>query len=226
MKVLIIQNCATESVGWYERLLVDQRARIDIVHAYRGESFPVVASHDACLIGSSPVDASAIDEHSYLMEEWRYLEGAVDAGMPCLGICFGGQLLARVLGAEVRPNPTKEIGCYEVRRVAPDPVIEGFPDVFPVFQWHGDSFDVPDGATLLIEGDLCKNQLFRHGNAVAVQFHLEVSAEEAGRWVDEYADELEQFGKTKEEVVAECAMYEDEMRLLAHSLLKNVLQLA
>ena len=173
-----------------------------------------------------PAAAYAIDEQSYLKEEWRYLEGVVDAGMPCLGICFGGQLLARVLGAEVRPNATEEIGGYEVRRAVTDPVIAGFPPVFPVFQWHGDTFDVPDGATLLVEGDLCKNQLFRHGNAVAVQFHLEVIAEEAGRWADEYADELAQCGKTKEEIVAECAKHEDEMRLLARSLLNNVLHLA
>jgi GMP synthase-like glutamine amidotransferase len=226
VKVLVIQNCATEGVGWYEQFLVDQGATVDTVHAYRGDSFPGVASHDACIVGGTPVAAYAIDEHSYLKEEWNFLEAAVDAGMPCLGICFRGQLLARVLGADVRPNPTKEIGAYTVRRVVPDPVIAGLPAAFPVFQWHGDTFDVPDGATLLVEGDLCRNQLFRHGNAVAVQFHVEVTSEEAARWADEYSEELAQFGKTKKQIVAECAMHEAEMRPLARRLLNNVLQLA
>jgi len=91
-------------------------------------------------------------------------------------------LLARAAGAEVRKNPVMEIGGYEVRLTdagKKDTLFKNFPGTFPVFHWHGDTFDIPQGAELLVTGEKCKNQAFRYKNSVALQFHLEVTSSEA-----------------------------------------------
>ena len=147
-------------------------------------------------------------------------------GEPCFGICCGAQLLAIALGAEARPSPVVEIGLTELaltRAGRADPVLRGFPDRFPAFEWHADTFDVPPGADLLVVGEASRNQMFRKGRAVGVMFHLEVSAEVAGGWARAYADELREAGKTAEEVVAECRAREGEMRELGRRLVGNCL---
>lgn len=227
MNLLVIQNCAAEGIGLYECLLTEQSTHHVRVHPYRGEPFPAVDDYDALIVGGTPISAYHVDEHPFLLEEWAYLAAALRLGKPCLGICFGGQLLARLLGAEVRRNPVMEIGGYEVTLTAAgrqDPLFRGFPESFPVFHWHGDTFDVPVGATLLVEGQDCRNQCFRYRNSVALQFHLEVTSSDAADWADEYPQELRLVGKTKEQVVRECRASEEEMRRLARLLLDNYME--
>ncbi len=121
-----------------------------------------------------------------------------------------------------------EIGGYEVRltpRGLEGPALDGFPPTFPVFQWHGDTFEIPPGADLLVEGDDCLNQMFRKGNVRGIQFHLEVTHVEAGKWADQYASELKIFGKTRDEIVQECREREDEMGNLTGLLVRNFLAL-
>jgi GMP synthase (glutamine-hydrolysing) len=152
----------------------------------------------------------------------------MDARKPCFGICCGAQLLAQLLGARVGRCEQMEIGGYQVRLTPAgreDPLLDGFPPCFPVFHWHGDTFDVPDGAELLVEGELCRNQLFRRGNVVGVQFHLEVTCEEAETWADVYAGELAGAGKSKAQVSAECRERQPEMEVLAARLLGNFLEI-
>ena len=95
-----------------------------------------------------------------------------------------------------------------------------------MFQWHGDTFVIPEGDALLAEGRDCRNQLFRRGNAVAVQFHNEVTAADADAWAVAYADELSDVGKTREQVVAECRAREAPMKELAFRMLDNFFALS
>ena len=135
-------------------------------------------------------------------------------------------MIAQILGATVRRNPVMEIGGYEVSLTAAgerSPLLRDFPGRFPVFHWHGDTFDIPEGAQHLVEGDLCRNQMFRLGNAVGVQFHLETSADEAAIWAAAYPQELECMAKTPEQVVGECGQREARRRTLAARLVSNFL---
>ena len=227
--ILAIQNCEIERFGLYENYLLSQQIRHKVVRAYRDETLPPVATVDAILIGGTPVSVNALDKHPSLEAEREYLRQALQAGKPCLGICWGAQILAQLLGAQVRECERKEIGVYEVRLTSEgqnDPLLEGFPPVFPVFHWHGDTFDVPFGAKLLVEGDQCRNQLFRSGNVVGVQFHLEVTSGSASLWADEYTAELADFDKSKTQVVAGCREREQQMTPLAPQLLRNFLKIA
>lgn len=228
LKVLVIQNCATEDVGLYEQYLIDRQINYEMLHPYNGSRFPWIRGYDAFLVGGAPISAYQYQRHSFLRREWRYLKTILKSNKPLFGICCGGQLLARLLGAKVRKNPVMEIGGYEVEMTYQgrnDPLLKGFPRRFPVFHWHGDTFDIPDRAQLLVRGEDCRNQLFRYNNAVAVQFHLEVNSIDAARWADQYAEELSKFHKTKHMVVEECEEHETTMRSLAYRLMDNFLGL-
>jgi GMP synthase-like glutamine amidotransferase len=229
MRVLVVQNCAPEGAGLYERFLRDRAVVHDVFHAYRQPAFPSPDLYDACVIGGTPIAAYHVHRHAFLRAEWLFVEALLNAGKPCLGICFGGQLLARLLRARVYRHSSSEIGGGEVRLTREgreDPVLRGFPEEFPVFQWHADTFEIPAGAVHLAEGEACGHQAFRRGGAVALQFHLEVTGADVARWAAAYGDDLQQAGKTRAEVVAECEAREERMKPLADRLMANFLALA
>ncbi len=150
-------------------------------------------------------------------------------GKPVLGICFGAQLLAKLLGAPVRRNPVTEIGTHPVRLTAAgrsDPLFQGFPKTFPAFQWHNDTFDIPPWGLQLAESRDCPNQGFRMGSAVGLQFHLEVTAPEALRWANAYPDELRAAGISEARITRECLEQQPLMAELADRLLDSFLAAA
>jgi GMP synthase (glutamine-hydrolysing) len=208
--------------------------RVDhiVLHAYdmdHDDAFPPVEYFDAFIIGPTPISANAVEEHAFLRREWNYLGEIIESGKPCLGVCCGGQMLARRLGAEVRRSPEKEVGGYEVQLTQDgvmDPLFAGFPEKFPVFHWHSDMFEVPPGGRLLVEGGPCPIQAFSWENVRGMIFHLEINKREAGRWADAYPAELEAVGKTREQVLNECSEREPEMKWLASKLMDNFMGMA
>lgn len=229
MRILAIQNCPVEGFGLYAHRLLDRRVDFTVVHAYAGDPMPLLEAVDAVLVGGTPISAYEIQKPAFLRKEIQYVAGAIQAGKPCLGICFGAQILAQILGARVRKSEQMEIGCSEVRVTEAggrDSLLQGFPVAFPVFQWYADTFAIPAGGDLLIEGDLCRNQMFRSSHIAGVQFHLELTGADVAAWADEYAGELSQVGKAKDEVVAQCREREREMGALAGMLIENFLKSA
>jgi len=229
MKVLIVQNHQAEDLGAFEAYLRTHNVNYFIYNAYQNKKFPAFSDYDAFIIGGTPISIYDPTKPQWLKEEISYLAKAVVTGKPYLGVCGGGQILASILGAKVKQNPVKEVGGYKVNLTSDgqaSPFFKGFPTEFPVFHFHGDTFDVPTGAALLAKGEDCKNQAFSHGKALALQFHLEVSSKTAGKWVDEYETWLRAFGKSKAQIVDECARTEEQMRDLAHLLIENFLYVA
>ncbi len=158
-----------------------------------------------------PMNVDQTDEYPFLEPEVRWIREAIEARLPVLGICLGSQLLAKALGARVRPNPVKEIGWYAVEltsEAAHDRLFAGCGPRMTVFQWHGDTFESPAGAVHLARSDLCENQAFRYGDsAYALQFHVEVTSEMIDDWLSDPGnrDELAQLDyidpqATREEV--------------------------
>jgi GMP synthase-like glutamine amidotransferase len=167
-------------------------------------------------------------QNDSLKRLYAYVAQVVRAGKPYLGICFGAQMLAHLLGAKVEHNRVKEIGVYRVRLTPEgqaDPLFAGFEESFEVFHWHAETFRVPFGAQLLIEGDDCRNQAFRKGNLVGLQFHLEAGLEDVARWCDEYRAELDEAGKTREEILGRFEPISESMRQSNYRLLDNFFQL-
>lgn len=231
MRVLIVQNDETETLGLYERHLLVNGVEHEVFHTYDmkiDESFPSTSDYDAFIIGPTPISANSIDQYGFFRKDWGFIGEAIESGKPCLGVCCGGQMLARRLGAKVKRSPDKEVGGYEVRlteKGKADPLFSGFPREFPVFHWHNDMFEVPKGGRLLVEGDPCPIQAFGWENVRGIIFHLEIDGSEAGRWADAYPAELDAVGKTREQVIRECREREPEMRALAYRLMNNFLRL-
>jgi GMP synthase (glutamine-hydrolysing) len=128
----------------------------------------------------------------YLGRQRELLREAVDEGVPVLGICLGGQLLARALGAEVRPSDRPEMGWLDVEptpEAAADPLLGHLRGPVGVYQWHVDVFDLPDGAVRLARSERSENQAFRYRErAWGLQFHPEVDTPLLAGWLQNYAD--------------------------------------
>jgi GMP synthase-like glutamine amidotransferase len=117
---------------------------------------------------------------------------AVRKDVPVLGHCLGGQLMSRAFGGAVRANPYKEIGWGEVR-VADNGVARewlGELQGFEAFQWHGETFSIPPGATRVLENSHCANQAFALGKHFGMQCHVEMSEELVGNWLRSGGDEM------------------------------------
>lgn len=229
VRILIIQNDEPETLGLYETILKRKDVHLTLLHAYKmrgNDEFPPVDNFDSFIIGPTPISANDIQNHDFLRKEWKYLEQIVDSGKPCIGVCCGGQMLAKLLGGEVLKSPMKEVGGYEVKLTqegSEDPLFHGFPKEFPVFHWHSDMFTIPPGGGLLAEGDPCPIQAFRKENVYGVIFHLEIGIQDAMRWADAYPNEPEAIGKTRVQVLDECKVREHEMKKLALRFMENFL---
>ena len=136
-----------------------------------------------------PMNVDEIGRYPFLVAEVDWIQQALAARLPVLGICLGAQLLAKALGARVYPNRIKEIGWYPIdwtAQAADDALFAGCAASPDVFQWHGDTFDLPKEATLLATSAHCTSQAFRFSeSAYGLQFHIEVTAPMIGRWLDE-----------------------------------------
>ena len=155
---------------------------------------PLLA-HDevaGAVVMGGPMNVDEVERFPALAAEREWLAGAVERGMPVLGICLGAQLLARALGAEVRAGETPEIGFAPVEVSAPDdPLLGGLAPSTEVLHWHGDVFDLPAGAEHLASSERTACQAFRAGNAWGVLFHPEADFALVEAWlaVPEMIDE-------------------------------------
>ena len=180
----------------FEDVLRERRADIHRVELDEGEPLPDWHDFDAIVAMGGPMSANDDAELPWLIEEKRMIGEAARAGEPYWGVCLGVQLLASSLGARVYPGPEPEVGLLPVSltgEARADPVLADAPHDLVTLQWHGDTFDLPDGAVRLASSPAYANQAFRFERAYGVQFHLEVSAEMARDWADvpEYVTSLE-----------------------------------
>ena len=158
---------------------------------------PDLGGAPGLVVLGGPMNVDETAKYPFLAPEIEWIHTAVDAGVPVLGICLGAQLLAKALGAKVFSNGIKEIGWYAVdltARAAGDALFGAVakevrpasPGRLTVFQWHGDTFELPSGAVHLAKSEACRQQAFRFGNsAYGLQFHLEVTAAMIDDWLGE-----------------------------------------
>ena len=228
--VLVIQNDATENLGLYQNFLQKKGAEITLLKAYElNGSFPDTNNFTHFIVGPTPISANELYKHAFLVNEWDYLSKIVRSNKPTLGVCCGGQMLAKLLGAEVVKSPKKEVGGYTVSLTnngLTDQLFLDFPKDFPVFHWHTDMFKIPSGGKLLAKGDSCSIQAFAWQKIRGVMFHLEIDHDEVERWAVAYPSEPAAVGKTKDQVILECIERESEMRRLAEKLIINFLNMA
>jgi GMP synthase-like glutamine amidotransferase len=189
-EILSIKNVSCETLGSFEKFLLSDGYRIREVLAPE-QAFPEnIGDFDAIFILGGPVSAN--DNLDYLMREKQVIAKSVMAGIPVLGICLGSQLIAESCGGKVYPGKVKEIGWnhVDITDEGKRSLFKGIPDKrIPVFQWHGDTFELPGDSAVLSSSDLYL-QAFRHKSAFGIQFHLEVTSKMIFDWVNEYREEM------------------------------------
>jgi GMP synthase (glutamine-hydrolysing) len=198
LRALVLQHIACEPPGTYEDVLDERGAEIDVIEIDEGDTLPDWRAYDAIVAMGGPMGADDDEALPWLADEKRLIAQAVDAGKPFWGVCLGVQLLAASLGARVYRGPAPEVGILPVTLTEEgrhDAVFGLLPEQLPTLQWHGDTFDLPPGATRLAGSPAYPNQAFKVRNAYGVQFHLEVSPDLAREWAEVrvYAASLERM---------------------------------
>jgi GMP synthase (glutamine-hydrolysing) len=191
MHVVIIKNVMTEGPGTIADYLMAERIPYSVRELSAGEEVPDMNSFTHLLIMGGPMAVYEMDQHPYLKNEALFIDRAIKANKHVLGVCLGAQMVAHVLGAKVYRGAQKEIGWYEVALTSDglnDRLMSSLalPDrnAAQVFQWHGDTFDLPRDAVSLASSDLFPNQAFRyHDRVYALQFHIEVTPAIVRDWL-------------------------------------------
>lgn len=170
--LLVIQHVPWE--GPHRILDVCGGFHVHTVKPLAGQPLPAHDEVAGAVVMGGPMNVDEVARHPELAEEREWLAAAVHCGLPVLGICLGAQLLARALGAEVRPGEGAELGYASVEVLDPDdPIVGPLAPSTVVLHWHGDVFDLPEGAIHLARSERTEIQAFRHGRAWGVLFHLE-----------------------------------------------------
>ena len=188
-RIIVCQHVAYEILGALNPLLKDAGLRLRYVNFERDPAAqPSLDGYDGLVVLGGPMNVDQTEEFPFLATEIELVTEAVRRNMPVLGICLGAQIIAKALGAGVTPNGQKEIGWYPVSLTdegRSDPLLGCFNGTEQIFQWHGDTFDIPPGAVRLASSPTCDNQAFRFRNRVyGLQFHLEVDEPMIARWLE------------------------------------------
>lgn len=195
MRVLVVQNFDGTGLGQVAAALDEAGAEVELVKVHHGETLPPRADgHDALVVLGGGQNALADDACPWLPELCGLMRDFADSGRSVLGICLGGQLLARAYEAENIIGGSSEFGWRQVDLTEDgeaDPLFAGLPSSFPIFEWHDDTFVLPRGAVHLAGNRDVRNQAFRIGRAAyGVQFHFEADRPLVERWNSEFAEWL------------------------------------
>jgi len=181
-RLLLIQHAESEGPGLLGPPMLEAGLALHLRRADRGEAVPRTPDgYAGVIVMGGPMGVHESDRHPHLADEIALLAETLRRRLPALGICLGAQLLAAAAGARVSRAERPEIGwapiaLHDAGRA--DPVLRELPEGAAVFHWHGDTFELPPGATLLASSEACARQAFRIGRAAyGLQFHLEVTPE-------------------------------------------------
>ena len=198
MQVLAFRHAPLEGLGTMADNLRGRGIDYQVADLYLDPVVPDLAPYAGLIVMGGPMSVN--DDFPWLRLEIAAVQRAIERGMPLLGVCLGAQMIARAMGARVYPNARKEIGWGRIEWTAAaraDRVFGGRMGFANVFQWHGETFDLPAGADLLATGEVCRHQAFRaRGNVYGVQFHPEVTPGTIVEWQrqDDACGELREAG--------------------------------
>ncbi len=192
-------------------------------------SLPNEDEYDVLIVIGGPMGVYEEDLHPWLQKEKKAIDAAIQHDKTILGICLGAQLIAEVLGARVYKNTEKEIGWWKVAltdEIRETALFDSFPKEIPVFQWHGDTFDLPDGTTRIGSSDICLNQGFVYKEkVVALQFHFEVTQQSIQTISDHDLGEIAEGGNHVQSVekIQEGAYHVATTNRMMYSLLDRLI---
>ena len=207
MSVLILKNIYNEGPGTLEDFL--RKSNIEyVITDLHAESIPSTKNVDMLVILGGPMSVNDADDYPYIAQEIALVKEFVSKQKKVLGICLGAQIIAKAFGAEVYAGRKKEIGWYDIEiignnimdslmnKLAFHSKTGDYCKKFKVFHWHGETFDIPEGADHLARSELYPNQAFNYGpNVYAFQFHIEVKKEMIFEWLRNEPVDIEKLSK-------------------------------
>lgn len=221
MRVHHIRHVEFENLGSIETWLESQGYDVTCTRMYANDPLPRVDQFDWLIVMGGPMSANDDATLPWMGPEKEFIRRTIDAGKPVLGVCLGSQLIAAALGSRVYPNVQREIGWFPIQR-SPDATQHPFGELFPkeidVFHWHGDTFDLPQGAVRLASSAACLNQAYVYSNHVlALQFHLEMTPILAEKLTIHCRDELGEapYVQAPDKILADPSRYERTNQLMA-----------
>lgn len=201
IKILVLQHVPYEPPAAIATWAHERALPLSIIHQYTNDTpLPSMDAFDWLVVMGGPMGVYDDALFPWLADEKRFIRRAIDGGKTVIGICLGAQLIAQALGAAVTKNSHKEIGIFPIRILPPaaayDSIFRDIPESFPAFHWHGDTFDVPNGALPFAANAACENQGFVVEHRIfAFLFHIEATKESVGILMDAGADELHEIGE-------------------------------
>lgn len=211
MSVLFIKHIDIEGPGTMLEYINTKAIQYKIIDLSLGDNLPSHPNeYEAIVILGGPMNVFEEDKHNYLKDEDIFIKEALKERVPMLGLCLGAQLIAKATGAKVKKSPGKEIGWFKVSLTndgLKDSIFNGLEKEIEVFQWHGDTFEIPDNGLHLASSSACDNQAFKYNsNVYGFQFHLEVTKNMVKEWLDAYSEEILSMGdKVNKEGIIERA---------------------
>ncbi len=190
MSIVILRNMAGNSLGHLTQVLQDHGLTYEYWDAYDLEAneFQLSPEIKGFIILGGIMNVDETQQFPFLQRERNLIQSAISQELPIFGICLGAQMIARSLGAVVEKNPIKEVGWTPIELTPEgqvDPVMSALGRLTPQFQWHEDTFYLPEGAVLLASSAACPRQAYRIGeNIYGVQFHPEVTQEIIMGWLN------------------------------------------
>ena len=189
--ILITKHIDIEGPGTIEDYFEKQGYRLKIINLHKGQHLPEnFKGIEAIIFLGGPMNVYEEDKFPFLKEEDGFLKRAIKKEVPLLGICLGSQLIAKACGVRVTKSPVKEVGWFKVRLqrgARNDPLFKGLAEEIDVFQWHEDTFDIPEEGVLLATSAGCSHQAFKIGRcAYGIQFHIEVTETIITDWCKAY----------------------------------------
>lgn len=205
------------------------QARGHTVHChpmYGDEALPDQESFNFLCVMGGPMNIYEHEAYPWLEEEKAFIRAAIDAGKYVIGVCLGGQLIADVLGAKVNKGPQAEIGWFPITRSPDCPAWLDMPETLRVMHWHGDRFDIPEGALRIAASDACDNQGFiYHDRVLAWQCHLEATPESLSALAEACEDELQttaEYVMSAEQLLQEAESTYSDMHSVLFKLLDQL----
>lgn len=196
--IRIFRHITCEGPGYLAEVLERERLPYELVRIDQGETVPS-SLHDVSALVFMGGPMSVNDDQPWIKDELALIRQAISEDLPVLGHCLGGQLIAKALGAKIAANPVKEIGWLPVQKTNTPEAEDWLRDVADdslLFHWHGETFDLPQGASHILKSQHCQHQGFVLNNTLALQCHVEMTAAMVDEWAALYEEELEQTSET------------------------------
>ena len=191
MRVHILQHVPFEGIGGMGSWLDSRDAVLGYTRFYESAKLPDVRGLDLVIIMGGPMNVLDERAHPWLMAEKMFVREAIDRGVAVLGVCLGAQIIADVMNARIFPNEFKEVGRLPIEAIKGSEDKFVFPERMMAFHWHGDTFDLPDGALHLARSEGCENQAFQLGkNVIGFQFYLETTMETTELMIENCPDDF------------------------------------